>query len=210
MLGKPARDRRHSLSQLTVLMRAESQAQPDYVLAQIYSYRSLLQFRLLKDIPLPEIPALLFLRLIATAFTCVNIHFPDYPSADRWISLAADEKGDILQADCRFSKTEEKWLQQQEWRLLRFLASLRCIPLSISKPVHGASIHYAGTLPAGSSDGRPFTTNPDGKLAGTTNVYVADGSSWRFMPAKGLTLTLMANARRTAAAALRDLAAEDA
>ena len=86
MLGKPARDRRHSLSQLTVLMRAESHAQPDYVLAQIYSYRSLLQFRLLKDIPLPEKPALLFLRLIATAFTCVNIHFPDYPSADRWIS----------------------------------------------------------------------------------------------------------------------------
>ena len=32
----------------------------------------------------------------------------------------------------------------------------------------------------------------------------------RFMPAKGLTLTLMANARRVAAQAVRDLAAEEA
>ena len=55
-----------------------------------------------------------------------------------------------------------------------------------------------------------YTTTPDGKLRNAPNVYVADGSSWRFMPAKGLTLTLMANARRVAAQAVRDLAAEDA
>jgi hypothetical protein len=37
---------------------------------------------------------------------------------------------------------------------------------------------------------------------------VAVGSSWRFLPAKGLTLTLMANARRMAASAVRELALE--
>jgi choline dehydrogenase-like flavoprotein len=81
--------------------------------------------------------------------------------------------------------------------------------MGVNKPLHGASIHYAGTLPYASED-RPYTTTPDGRLRHAPNVYVADGSSWRFMPAKGLTLTLMANARRVAAQALQDLAVEDA
>ena len=69
-------------------------------------------------------------------------------------------------------------------RMLRFLAGLRCIPMGVNKPLHGASIHYAGTLPY-SAEERPYTTSPDGKLHGAPNVYVADGASWRFMPAKG-------------------------
>jgi choline dehydrogenase-like flavoprotein len=188
-------------------MRAECDG-PDYVLAQIYSYRSLLLFRLLKDIPLPPRYGLLFLRLLATAFTCVNIHFPDRPSSDRWIQLEAREPGDILRAGASYSAAETAWIQRQESRMLRFLAGLRCIPMGVNKPLHGASIHYAGTLPY-SAEERPYTTAPDGKLHGAANVYVADGASWRFMPAKGLTLTLMANARRVAAQALRDLSAED-
>ncbi len=207
MLGKPARDRRHSLSQLTVLMRAECDG-PDYVLAQIYSYRSLLLFRLLKDIPLPPKQGLLFLRLLATAFTCVNIHFPDRPGADRWIQLEARDSGDVLRASTSYSDSEKAWIQRHEGRLLRFLVGLRCIPMGVNKPLHGASIHYAGTLPYAEED-RPYTTAADGRLHHAPNVYIADGSSWRFMPAKGLTLTLMANARRVAAQALRDLAAED-
>src|ERR1035437_2574266 len=208
MLGKPARDRRHSLSQLTVLMRAECDG-PDYVLAQIYSYRSLLLFRLLKDIPLPPKQGLLFLRLLATAFTCVNIHFPDRPSADRWIQLEARNSGDVLRAGTPYSADEKAWIQRYEGRMLRSLAGLRCIPRGVNKPLHGASIHYAGTLPY-SGEERPYTTTPDGRLRQAPNVYVADSASWRFMPAKGLTLTLMANARRVAAQALRDLAVEDA
>ena len=207
MLGKPARDQRHSLSQLTILMKAEHDG-PDYVLAQVYSYRSLLMFRLLKDIPLPVRPGLLFLRLIATAFTCVNVHFPDWPSPERWIQLNENSSDSVLKASCLFSDSEQQWLDANERRLLRSLVRLRCIPLRVAKPIHGASIHYAGTLPY-AEDQRPFTTSADGRLAGTGNVYVADGSTWRYMPAKGLTLTLMANARRVTKQALRDLTAED-
>jgi hypothetical protein len=201
MLGRPARDQRHSLSQLTALMRAECDG-PDYVLAQIYSYRSLLWFRLLKNIPLPPRLALLFLRLTATAFTCVNLHFPDRPSPNRWIQLADDG---ILRAHCEFTAAEDAWLRRNESRLLRFLTGLGCVPLGVTRPAHGASIHYAGTLPYAEAS-RPFTTEPSGRLWGTSHIYVADGSNWRWLPAKGLTLTLMANARRVAAQAVQDLA----
>jgi choline dehydrogenase-like flavoprotein len=205
MLGRPARDERHSLSQLTVLMR--TQDVPDYVLAQIYSYRSLFLFRLLKNIPLPPRQGIRLLRLIATAFTCINIHFPDYASRDRWLKL--DHKGgeDTLNVFCEFSSREKEWISRSERQMLRFLTRLRCIPIGVNRPMHGASLHYVGTLPYSKED-KPFTTGADGKLRGTSSVYVADGSTWPFLPAKGLTLTLMANARRTAAQAVRELSAE--
>jgi choline dehydrogenase-like flavoprotein len=205
MLGRPARDRRHSLSQLTVLMRTAEN--PDYILAQLYSYRSLLLFRLMKNVPLPPRQSLLFMRLIVNAFTCINIHFPDYPSPDRWLKLGREGGENTVIASCAFHSREKEWMRSSERRLLRFLMRLGCIPMGMTRPMHGASLHYVGTLPY-SEEKRPCATAPDGKLHGTSHVYVADGSSWRFLPAKGLTLTLMANARRMAASAVRELALE--
>jgi choline dehydrogenase-like flavoprotein len=62
---------------------------------------------------------------------------------------------------------------------------------------NGFSSHYAGTIPH-SSEEREFTLAPDGRLHGTRSVYVADGSGFRFLPALGLSWTLMANAHRIA------------
>jgi hypothetical protein len=40
-------------------------------------------------------------------------------------------------------------------------------------------------------------------LHGTRNVYVADGSGFKYLPAKGITFSLMANAHVTAENVLR-------
>jgi len=80
------------------------------------------------------------------------------------------------------------------------------LPIRIIRPAHGASLHYAGTLPC-SEDADPLTTALDGRLHGSERVYVADASTWRYLPAKGPTLTLMANAYRVgsnAASTLRE------
>jgi choline dehydrogenase-like flavoprotein len=45
---------------------------------------------------------------------------------------------------------------------------------------------------------------PDGKLHGAKRVYVADGSGFNYLPAKGLTFTIMANAHLAAANAMKD------
>ena len=209
MLGKPARDRRHSLSQLTVLMRAECDG-PDYVLAQIYSYRSLLLFRLLKDIPLPPKQGLLFLRLLATAFTCVNIHFPDRPSTDRWIQLEAREIGrcaarqhQLLRRRDRLDSAPRSAACCASWRAC---AAFRWA--STSRFTAPASITRALCLMR-----RRTGRTPPRRMA---NCATRRMSTWPTDPVggscrpKGLTLTLMANARRVAAQALQDLAAEEA
>jgi choline dehydrogenase-like flavoprotein len=72
-------------------------------------------------------------------------------------------------------------------------------------PGHGSSIHYAGTLPFSDME-KPYTLSPDGRVWGTNKIFVADGSGFAYLPAKGLTLSLMANAHRVAAGVLKTTA----
>jgi len=65
-------------------------------------------------------------------------------------------------------------------------------------------VHYAGTLPFSAID-KPLTTEPVGRLRGTGAVYVADGAAFAYLPAKGLTGTLMANADRVGRFVVRSL-----
>lgn len=61
----------------------------------------------------------------------------------------------------------------------------------------GTSAHYAGTLPMTPGE-KPHTTTSEGRVRGFANLFVADGAGFPFLPAKNLTLTLMANASRIA------------
>jgi hypothetical protein len=204
MLGRKADAARHSLAQLAAL-QVISNDPKDYVLAQFYSYRSLMYFRMLRSIPLPPNQGVTFLRLIATALTCVNLHFSDWPADSKYLQLKSDGARDVFSAFYQHTPEQQRAVEQAERLMLWRLVALRCIPMGIARPAHGASIHYAGTLPVSEAANR-FGCRADGVLNGTRSVYVADGSSWKFLPAKGLTFTLMANARRVAGHVLRSLA----
>ena len=200
MLGRPAGDVRYSLAQLAALQRTPDDAD-DFVLGQFYSYRSLLAFRVLRGIPLPPATGVTFMRLIATAFTCVNLHFSDQPAESKYLQLKSD--GTFF-AHYLPTAAQAAVVKRSERAMLKRLIGLRCIPIGVARPAHGASIHYAGTVPVDSTD-RPMTCDSSGKLRGTQNVFIGDGSSWRFLPAKGLTFTLMANARRISDGVTRGL-----
>jgi choline dehydrogenase-like flavoprotein len=60
----------------------------------------------------------------------------------------------------------------------------------------GASVHYAGMIPM-AQDGR-FTTDGNGRSRDWDNLWIADGATFPFLPAKNITFTLMANAARIA------------
>jgi choline dehydrogenase-like flavoprotein len=98
--------------------------------------------------------------------------------------------------------SEKKTIEQREKLFGQMLFKLGCVPLKKITPAIGSSIHYAGTLPFSKKE-EMFTIQPDGRLSHTKNVFVADGSGFTFLPAKGITLTLMANAHNTALNALQ-------
>jgi len=52
-----------------------------------------------------------------------------------------------------------------------------------------------------SETGGPHTTTKDGRSRMFENLFIADGATFPFLPAKNITFTLMANAVRIAEAA---------
>lgn len=202
MLGQQASERRHSLAQL-VGSYTPQHRNGEHVTAAFYSYSSLMHFRLVREMPLPPATGLLLSRVLMNALTIVGIHHPESAGNGKWVRLRADE---ALEADYRLDAAERAAVAADVRGALSVLRALRCIPLSTIATPPGSSIHYAGTIPLRRDGDNPaITCEENGKLSGSARVYVADSSTWRYLPAKGPTLTMMANGRRVARAAAREL-----
>ena len=196
MLGHAARDRRASLAQLTAMVQLE-QPRRRVIQAQLFSYRSLLTFKLMKELPLPGRQSLRILRVLMPNFAILGIHHEDRPTAGKTCVLRRGAAGapDRLEITYRPTAEEQAVQRADERMLLRFFRSLGCIALKTIRPGHGSSIHYAGTFPITPHDA-PLTCDRDGRLRGTRAVYLADGSVFPWLPPKGLTFNIMANADR--------------
>ncbi|OFZ81494.1 MAG: hypothetical protein A2583_00020 [Bdellovibrionales bacterium RIFOXYD1_FULL_53_11] len=195
LFGRELRNRRHSMGQLVMAYDARGD-QSHLPVASILSYRSLLLSRLIKDTPLACREAIPAMKFLHTGFTIAGIHFPDYRSELKSLRLEPggdSPAGDHLQIDFSLKDKEKARIHADKKALFSGLRKLGCWPAMTVDPGHGASIHYAGTLPFGTCCS-PLLTYPDGRLNGLGNVFVADGSPFTFLPAKGITLTLMAYA----------------
>lgn len=204
MIGKSIGARRMSLAQLSIFHDSDG-TNRDVAMGSIYSYGSLMMFRILRQAPIDMVDARILMRYLLPGITIMGIHHPEASGPGRFLRLANDPAsptGDHLEAEYGLSDDETDRMRRREKVMIRALRSLGCWAIKRIEPGMGASIHYAGTLPFGPEQA-PFSLRGDGRLSGTNAVWVADGSGFRFLPAKGLTLSLMANAHRVAQAALR-------
>lgn len=172
----------------------------DVSMASLYTYRSLMLFRLVKEAPLNLSDAREVMRYLMSGLTIAGIHHSEAGGTGRRLWLESDSgspTGDVLRAEYRLSEDELSAVAQREKAFFRVFRTLGQIPLQKVNPGMGASIHYAGSLPV-SVDEQPFHTSYDGRLHGTRNVWIGDASAFRYLPAKGISFTLMANAHRVA------------
>ena len=208
MLGRPAADRRHSLSQLTGVLTEPGGEEADRTILSFYSYRSLLLFRLVREMPVPPFLGLRFARVMQTAFTIVGTHHVDRHGPGKWLQLQRTGNGrEVLAGNYELSAVERAQNRRTLRRVLRALWTLRCMPIDVVSPLPGSSIHYAGTLPIHDDPSVPLRCARSGKLNGTRRVYLVDSSPWRFLPAKGPTFTQMANSRKVIAGVAEELRA---
>ena len=193
-LGSAMERRSSGMAQLS-LFHDPVGDQSDVGMASIYSYRSLMLFRVMEQAPLSFRDSRKLFQYLLPAIKIMGIHHPEKTGDSKCVSLqrADTYSGDSLSAEYVLSDSETERVRLREKAFVKAMRSLGCYALSKIDPGHGSSIHYAGTLPFASHE-QPFTLAYDGRLHGTQNVYVADGSGFRFLPAKGLTLSLMANA----------------
>lgn len=209
MLGRPAREARHSLSQL-IAIYAPPEAPDDVVSAQLYGYRSLLLFKLVKEMPLPAWAGLQVGRLLMNSMTIAGLHHSDAASAEKTLKIVPRDDSALPEVhfEYRASADESVRRRRRERALAGLLRHLGVYAYGRIAPGAASSIHYAGTLPMRDSAGESFASRADGRLWAAPRVYVGDSAGFRWLPAKGLTLTIMANAVRTAERVQHDLASD--
>jgi hypothetical protein len=191
-LGKKIPAENCAYAQLSLFHK---QTETDIAMASMYTYRSLMLFRLLRETPLNFRDGRIFMQHLAPALLIAGIHHPEKLRHGQHLFLEKNNSsptGDHLHVNYDRGDADEE-VTGREKKYSKALRKLGAWPLKKIRPEIGASIHYAGVLPF-SEEKKSFTLQPSGKLNGTNNVYVADGSGFKFLPAKGLTLSLMANA----------------
>jgi hypothetical protein len=177
----------------------------DVTMASVYNYRSLLNFRILKQMPLNVVHGEQFLKLILPSLFIAGIFHPVSFNNHNYIQLKKEDSitGDQLHSHYEYSQSELEDYKQSEKIISSSFKKLKCMPLKKVRTPLGGSIHYSGSLPFKSTD-EHYSINPNGKLGGFKHIYIADGSGISYLPGKGLTLTLMANAYQVALNALKN------
>jgi choline dehydrogenase-like flavoprotein len=196
MIRKSARDRRSSLTQLHLYyFPRESRGGP--VLSSVFSYRSLLTFKLLKEAPLPQRECLKIMRSLLNLFVIMTIFHKDSPSPSKYCVFrkATGDEPDHLEIQYHNSAQELREMENVERKIKQFYRRLRCWPIKSIRRAPGSSIHYAGTLPM-SREERELTCDTEGRLFGTRAVYIADGSLISPLPSIAPTFSIMAIANR--------------
>jgi hypothetical protein len=206
MLGKEFERHKLGFAQLSLFLD-EDHDLFDVSMASLYSYQSLMLFRMVRHVPFNFRDARIITRYLAPALVIMGLHQPDRPSAAKYVELLPDSTsitGDKLRTAYALNSVEVMTRRSREKKYIAALRSLRTYALKSIDPGFGSSIHYAGTIPFNRRD-KPYTLSPSGKLHGTKHVYVADSSGFTYLPAKGLTFSLLANAHIIAHNALHDI-----
>jgi choline dehydrogenase-like flavoprotein len=136
-------------------------------------------------------------RQMLPAMLVMQLFYPGSAQPPARLSLREDG---VLRIQGRANAIDVRQLRE-------LLAALRgvglwTLPILIQKPMTGHAIHYAATLPMAGSPGR-YQCHPDGRLSGTRRIYVVDSACFSGLPAKNMSLGMMANAMRVAELAAR-------
>lgn len=205
MVGKAVESGKMGFAQLS-LFHDEKKINFDVAMASIYSYQSLMLFRIIKEAPINLIDARVIMRYLVSGILIMGIHHPETKGPDKYLERIKNIDsltGDILKATYLLDAEERIKIESREKKYMKAIRKMGAYPIKRINPGNGSSIHYAGTLPFSDSQ-TPCTLSRSGRLNGTQNIYVADGSGFRYLPAKGLTLSLMANAHLTALNAIKN------
>jgi hypothetical protein len=205
MVGKEIETKKLGFAQLSLFLNKDSLGEKASM-ASLHSYQSLMLFRLIPQVPLNLFDGRILMRYLSPGIVTMGVYHPDGPSKNKYMQLIPDPKsptGDRLKVDYSLLSEEQKENTRREKALMKAMRKMGAYPLKRINPGYGIGIHYGGTLPFSSQE-KPFTLSSSGRLHGTKRVYVADSSGFTFLPAQGLTLTIMANAHLVAEEALHD------
>ncbi|MGH7332921.1 MAG: GMC oxidoreductase [Candidatus Rokuibacteriota bacterium] len=202
LIGRTSEPDNYQYHQLA--MGIEGATPTEYVHGQITTLKGALVHPIVHNVPLDLRSALALFRAVRAGLGVVNINLHDTRRADNYVTLerAAGDGPSRLVIHYEPAGGEPASIRHAVRTVKRALWKLGCIVppgLTHVRPM-GASVHYAGTLPMSAGEG-PHRVSRACRSDAFENLYIVDGATMPFLPAKNLTFTLMANAVRVAAEA---------
>ena len=199
MIGKPYRTESYQYHQLSLGFRGERPK--EYIHALITTLKTALIHPLIHKNPLDLKSSLFIFRNLHAALGLVNVNLHDSRRDDNFVTIEANEAASHSKLLVKYSPENGRKtkIHSVVKRVRKALWRLGCIvpPRMVHVRPMGASVHYAGTIPM-SAERKPLTVSPECQSHDFENLYIVDGTTFPFLPAKNITFTLMANAVRVA------------
>lgn len=199
LIGKKYKAESYQYHQLALGLAGEDPA--EYIHGQITTLKSALVHPIIQNLPFDLQTSTAIFRGLRASLGIVNLNLFDRRRSDNYVTLESNEhiQGSKLVINYTPASTEKELIQRSVSTVKKFLRQLGCIAppgMTHIRPM-GASVHYTGTIPM-SITKAPYTTSRDCRSHDFDNLYIVDGTTFPFLPAKNVTFSLMANAVRVA------------
>lgn len=204
MFGQQNSIAKSSFSQLSLFEQATDPG--SFNLLNLYTYRSLLLTKLMNELPFSYRFSYQICAILKEMLVIGGLHLPEESHPTNYIRLLPDRSsptGHILDINYHH---DDRRLKKAIRSINKPLLNWGAIPLMTQYTASGASKHYAGTFPFSTRE-QKFCLSHEGRLHHTRHIYVGDASGFRHLPAKGPTLTIMANAHTIASGLLKNFKA---
>lgn len=199
LLGERYEPESYQYHQLGIGLETENPK--EYVHGQVTTLKTAMLHPIIQNLPCDLRTGIFLVRNLHCALGIVNVNLHDGRREGNYVTLEVPTEQTHTRMLIHYAPAQEqaaairralKTIKQALWRL-------GCLvpPGMVHVRPMGASAHYAGTLPM-SPDKKPFTTSRLCQSHDFDNLFVADGATFPFLPAKNITFTLMANAVRVA------------
>ncbi len=202
LLGQPYNPDSYQYHQ--VGLGIEFGAPKEYVHGQVTTLKAGMLHPIIQSLPCDLRMGSFLVRNLHCALGIVNVNLHDTRRRGSYVTLEAKGGAQEPRLVIEYSPPagEEERIRRAIRSVRRALGKLGCVvpPGMIHVRPMGASVHYAGTLPMAREPGA-HTVTETCQSREVSNLYIVDGATYPFLPAKNITFTLMANAVRVANAA---------
>jgi choline dehydrogenase-like flavoprotein len=196
MLGQKWNANSYQYHQIAIAVQGTAD---EYIHGLVTTLKTALIHPLVQTLPFDLCTGVSAFRNVHGALGMVNINLPDHRRDENYITLDVSSTPHQLAIQYCPQSDEAETLKRTVSTFRKILWKLGCF--APARTVHvrpmGSSVHYAGTLPM-TDIPAPLTCSKYGRSHDVENLYFADGSTFPDLPAKNITLTLMANATRIA------------
>jgi choline dehydrogenase-like flavoprotein len=184
-----------------VSLGIEQERPEEYIHTQITTLKTAMIHPIIQNMLFDLKTSLFAFRNVHAALGVASASFHDYRRKDNYLTLQANKELPYTKLVINYTPpvNEEVKIKQVIRIITKTLRKLGCYVPSATNHVRpmGANIHYAGTIPMSPEGGR-MTASEYCQSNDFINLYLVDGTTFPWLPAKNLTFTMMANALRVA------------